>query len=89
MKLPLTLVNRLRFIKSLKKGKIILENEIAKSLYPMVEKIEKNMKITESTYKEAKKCPDCDSYLIIRESKKGNFYGCYNFPVCKHTESIK
>ena len=89
IKLPIDLINRIKFIKGVKKGKIILENEISKALYPMVENIEKSIKITKDTYKEARKCPECDSYLVIRKSKKGDFYGCYNFPECKHTTNIK
>lgn len=37
----------------------------------------------------ARKCPECKNDLIIRRSKAGNeFFGCSNYPTCKHTESI-
>ncbi len=35
-----------------------------------------------------KKCPECGGKLVVRESVYGKFYGCSNFPKCKHTESI-
>ncbi len=33
-----------------------------------------------------KKCPKCDSDLILKEGKFGKFIACSNFPKCKHTE---
>lgn len=34
-------------------------------------------------------CPNCGGNLVIRKSKYGEFYGCSNFPKCKHIEEIK
>jgi ssDNA-binding Zn-finger/Zn-ribbon topoisomerase 1 len=28
-------------------------------------------------------CPECDSQLVLRNSKYGLFYGCKRYPVCK------
>ncbi|MFT4309246.1 MAG: DNA topoisomerase I [Candidatus Woesearchaeota archaeon] len=37
--------------------------------------------------KEDKKCPKCDKgKLLLRTSVYGSFYGCSNYPKCKHTE---
>lgn len=35
------------------------------------------------------KCPKCDSTLIERNGKFGNFYGCANYPKCDYTTSGK
>jgi Topoisomerase DNA binding C4 zinc finger len=35
----------------------------------------------------ANQCPKCDSALSLRHSKGNDFYGCTNFPECKHTQS--
>ncbi|MEK5217717.1 restriction endonuclease [Psychrobacillus sp. FSL H8-0487] len=32
--------------------------------------------------KEKKTCPDCGSSMILRNSKRGVFYGCSSFPKC-------
>lgn len=34
-------------------------------------------------------CPNCGGNLVIRKSKYGEFYGCSNYPKCKHIEEIK
>ncbi len=36
-----------------------------------------------------KKCPKCDHELVVRRNKKNGqkFFGCSNFPICKHIES--
>ena len=33
-------------------------------------------------------CPDCGAPMILREGKKGKFFGCSNFPQCKHSENF-
>lgn len=33
-------------------------------------------------------CPICGGELILRNGKYGPFYGCSNFPECRHTEKI-
>ena len=36
------------------------------------------------------KCPMCeDGYLVKRESKYGEFFGCSNYPKCNYTKHIK
>lgn len=38
--------------------------------------------------KKTKKCPKCkDGKLIERKGSNGVFYGCSNYPACKHSES--
>lgn len=82
--LPINLINRISFIKKLKKGSIDIGEVFAKSLYPTIIKIEESMHIDKDTWKSSKKCPQCSSMLIIRNSSKGKFYGCYNYPNCKY-----
>ena len=38
---------------------------------------------------QGRKCPECGSLLVLRKGKYGNFYGCSNYPKCKHIEQIK
>lgn len=33
-------------------------------------------------------CPHCGSVMIKRHGKYGDFYGCSNFPSCRHTEPL-
>ena len=42
---------------------------------------------TKETEKE-KTCPKCKNKLILRKSFYGEFYGCSNYPKCRHTEKI-
>ena len=44
--------------------------------------------IKEKPLKANKKCPSCNSELMIRKNKRdgSTFFGCSNFPKCKHTE---
>lgn len=35
------------------------------------------------------KCPECQSQLLIRESRYGQFIACSNFPECKYKRSVK
>jgi DNA helicase-4 len=34
------------------------------------------------------KCPKCDGFLVVRNSKYRKFLGCTNFPYCEHTAQI-
>ncbi len=36
-----------------------------------------------------KKCPECDSPLVIKLGRFGKFYACSAFPDCKYTESLE
>ena len=44
-----------------------------------------DLKLTESS----KFCPKCGGGLTIRESNRGHFWGCRNYPQCNYTENIK
>ena len=44
-----------------------------------------DLKLTESS----KFCPKCGGGLTIRESNRGHFWGCKNYPQCNYTENIK
>ena len=30
-------------------------------------------------------CPNCEGYMVIRKSARGEFYGCSNYPLCSRT----
>ncbi|MEK3876475.1 topoisomerase DNA-binding C4 zinc finger domain-containing protein [Paenibacillus sp. FSL M7-0420] len=34
-------------------------------------------------------CPKCGSKLVLRNSSKGQFYGCSSFPKCRHIKPIE
>ena len=34
-------------------------------------------------------CPKCGITMVLRESKRGKFYGCKNYPRCKETISVE
>ncbi len=61
------------------------------------EPFEKNLKEKEKevpdkklTYEKTdKKCPKCNSPLVIKLGKYGKFYACSNFPKCKYTEPLE
>ncbi|MDD5088667.1 MAG: type I DNA topoisomerase [bacterium] len=36
-----------------------------------------------------KKCPLCGAHLILKWGRAGQFYGCSNYPECKHTEPLE
>ena len=36
-----------------------------------------------------KKCPKCGGNLVLRSSIYGKFYGCSNYPKCKHIEKLE
>jgi len=86
--LPQDLVFRLQFIKKLKKGDLDISKEITKHFYDLINELEKKSNLNSNSWKEAKKCPKCDSYLVIKKGKRGDFYGCFNYPNCKHTDSL-
>lgn len=33
-------------------------------------------------------CPNCNRPLLLKKGKYGDFYGCPNYPRCKHTEKL-
>ncbi len=86
--LPKNLVNRLQFVKKLKKKEIDISEEVVDFFYKLASDLEKQSGINNKTWFESKKCPKCESFLILKKGKKGEFYGCYNYPKCKSTESV-
>jgi DNA topoisomerase-1 len=38
---------------------------------------------------EGRKCPQCESDLIIRSGRYGKFIGCSNYPDCKYIEPLE
>ena len=55
---------------------------------PLLEKADEKMEKIKPVVTD-KICPNCGGNLVIRKSKYGEFYGCSNFPKCKHIEEIK
>lgn len=38
--------------------------------------------------KDPKICPECGDFLILRKSKRGQFWGCHRYPDCRFTKSL-
>ena len=38
---------------------------------------------------EGRRCPKCDSELVIKQGKYGKFIGCSSYPTCKFIESLE
>ena len=49
-----------------------------------------HVKNIKQTQKELKQniCPRCGGELVLRQSSRGDFYGCSNYPKCKFTKKI-
>ncbi|WP_296862207.1 UvrD-helicase domain-containing protein [uncultured Methanobrevibacter sp.] len=47
-----------------------------------------NININKSQINEIQLCPECNSVLLKRKGKRGEFYGCSNFPKCRYTQEI-
>ena len=64
---------------------------ILKSFYtPFMEKIEegkKNIKSLKVAIPTGENCPKCDSELLLRKGRYGEFIACSNFPKCKYTKN--
>jgi len=67
--------------------------EICQNFYkPFEENLQKKYKeVSKESFIETtdKKCPKCNSPIIIKFGRFGKFYACSNFPECKHTESLE
>ena len=42
----------------------------------------------EHHYLKQDKCPDCGGRMVLKNSKYGKFWGCENYPECKHTTGL-
>ncbi len=38
---------------------------------------------------EGRRCPQCESELVIKQGRYGKFIGCSQYPKCKHIESLE
>lgn len=81
-------INRIKFIKAISKNKFDIGLFLEKTLSPILYKAETKLKIDKETWKKARKCERCNSYMIVKEGKNGKFYGCCNYPECKNTDSL-
>jgi len=64
---------------------------ILKAFYtPFLQKIEegkKNIKSLKVAIPTGESCPKCDSELLLRKGRYGEFIACSNFPKCKYTKN--
>jgi DNA topoisomerase-1 len=58
---------------------------------PFMEKIEtgkKDIKSLKVAIPTGENCPECDSELLLRKGRYGEFIACSNFPKCKYTKNV-
>jgi DNA topoisomerase-1 len=64
---------------------------ILKAFYtPFLQKIEdgkKNIKSLKIAIPTGENCPKCNSELLLRKGRYGEFIACSNFPKCKYTKN--
>ena len=64
---------------------------ILKAFYlPFLEKVEegkKNIKSLKIAIPTGENCPKCESELLLRKGRYGEFIACSNFPKCKYTKN--
>ena len=58
-----------------------------------IAEMEASQKMADKLYdlqirEQGKQCPICGGLLLIRTGPRGPFWGCANYPTCKHTENI-
>lgn len=65
--------------------------KVLKEFYtPFLQKIEegkKNIKSLKVAIPTGEKCPKCESELLLRKGRYGEFIACSNFPKCKYTKN--
>lgn len=86
--IPKVFKMRLSHIKRIAGADFNIGDEVSKIIYPLILKMEKKYNIDKDDWKNKKYCPECDGLLVIRKSKDREFYGCTNYPKCKHTEKL-
>lgn len=57
-----------------------------KNLQEKYKEVSKKESMVEKT---DKKCPKCESAMVIRLGRFGKFYACSSFPKCKHTSALE
>lgn len=50
--------------------------------------IENAAEVMKKVTPKAVHCPKCDKKMILRNSARGSFYGCSNYPNCKGTKAV-
>lgn len=88
---PKSLAERLSLIRCFSRRKELVQKETLDSMFALVGQLEGALSIDKDTWKTAKRCPSCASGMLVKRQKKREpsgkpFYGCVNFPSCKHKE---
>ncbi|HAM79234.1 NERD domain-containing protein [Ornithinibacillus bavariensis] len=53
-----------------------------------VQEVKLDIAKSKTTYFDKSKCPKCDSDLVKRKGKYGEFLGCSNYPKCRYTGKL-
>lgn len=72
-------------------GKHDWQNVISKFYGPfseMVKDASENMEVLKKVIETDEKCEKCESMMVIKEGRFGNFMACSDFPKCKNTKSL-
>jgi len=68
------------------------QNVLREFYEPFIKQItdgKKNIQSQKIAIPIGEKCPECDSELLKRKGRYGEFIACSNFPKCKYTKNIK
>lgn len=78
----------LKLIRSRKIGKELKKQEEAVPSTSNGIKKRSNMAETKTGRTEAEVCAACGSAMKLKQGRYGSFYGCSNYPVCRHTKKL-
>lgn len=85
-------VERIRLAKKVigRGGDTEINALINKALLPVLSGIEAPLKLKKDSWKTAKVCPNCNGGMLFHKERRKDskpFYGCSNYPKCKHSTS--
>jgi hypothetical protein len=87
-------VERLRLLKKVKdkSGESDINKAINNLLLPMLDSLEKPLGLSKESWKFVRVCPSCSGGVLIKKKRRNDaveFYGCSNYPKCRHSEDAK
>ena len=90
---PKALAERLSLIRCFSRRCDTVSKATLDAMYALVSELEDALSIDKDTWKTAKRCPSCSTGMLIKRRRKNlpdsqPFYGCVNFPDCKHKEKF-
>ena len=81
--------NELENINRELKKLVIIDKKIKKDISQQhIATVKLDLKKEKSTSNNKMSCPKCNSELVKRSGKYGDFYGCSNYPKCTYTRKF-